>query len=113
MSEIKASRLARFTVNEWREYAGAVKFDDNSLPFYGVNHMIEIVADRGGIGVFPLYDEDTRIAGGWQLSIKADFNIVEKIVEVLAERILKDTDLMFPVEINRYLLEKGFISMNH
>jgi hypothetical protein len=106
-SQKKQVNLKRFTEFDWYGYAGAVSFNKDSEPFIGNNCMIEVIADKNGLRVNPYYDDEIVISGGWCLHIKTDSDI-EKIVMMLAEKTLIETENCFPVEINKYLIEKGF-----
>ena len=104
----KTLQLTRFTQHYWEVYAGAVSFDNDSAPFVGWNLMVEIVADKSGLTVYPYYDDSLAYSGGWKLNMETEFSNIEKMTEMLTKRILEETATMFPVEINQYLREKGF-----
>jgi len=100
------SKLTRFTEADWNSYAGALCFSDGSRPLIGSNAMLVVIADINGLCVMPYYDEEIIMQGGWCLVIGPE-HCTEEMVKMLAEKILDDTKAMFPVEISRYIKEKG------
>lgn len=68
--------------------------------------MLEVVADVNGLCVMPYYDDEIITQGGWSLVINLKL-CSEDMVTMLAEKILEDTKSMFPVEISRYIKDKG------
>jgi hypothetical protein len=101
-----ASKLRRFTKNDWDGYPNATNFSNDSLPYIGYNIMLEVVADIRGLCIMPHYDEKIVMQGGWCLILDHD-HFSEDMIKMFAERVLEDTKDMFPVEISSYIREKG------